>query len=169
VSKLAAFFPRFQAHVFATKHGAYGGWAKQNIGWFPACYWRLDCRHHCCWCGLARHGVILWMLRLIKSRQQLKTASRPTSIMLFISSFSRPFLPTGPPPQAACAVCSLFFLPRLWFNSVMLSLWSAPEITNPTLLASMICSGVVSFLVHFFLTSKVWSREQSGTVGWPLF
>jgi hypothetical protein len=51
--------------------------------------------------------------------------------------------------------CLLFmFLPRLWFNSVMLSLWSAPEITNPTLLASMICSGVVSFLVHVFCPAK---------------
>jgi hypothetical protein len=36
VGKLAAFFPRFQAHAFATKHGAYGGWAKQNI-WLVSC------------------------------------------------------------------------------------------------------------------------------------
>jgi hypothetical protein len=36
VGKLAAFFPRFQAHAFVTKHGAYGGWAKQNI-WLVSC------------------------------------------------------------------------------------------------------------------------------------
>jgi hypothetical protein len=45
-------------------------------------------------------------------------------------------------------------LPQLWFNSVMLSLWSAPEITNQALLVIMICSSAVSFLVRAFFEQQ---------------
>jgi hypothetical protein len=54
----------------------------------------------------------------------------------------------GPPP-VACAVCSLF-LPRLWLNFVMLSLWSASEITNPTLLERSL-SGLNWIITVYFL------------------